>query len=163
MIFEVLVRLLYGWLYVSFDQKLSDILRRPAAISRSAGIDLDRFEDQSELMCPCTVPPAHATHARAGYVFSASCPSNQLPTCSHCDAATEYAWKAAYRGRDHELLENNIKKMNEERKHHTSIYSNMVSMIQSSGTGKSRMVHELARRVFTLPFNLRTRDADIGM
>jgi len=34
-------------------------------------------------------------------------------------------------------------------------YSNTVSIIQSSGTGKSRMVDQLAHLVFTIPFNLR--------
>jgi len=34
-------------------------------------------------------------------------------------------------------------------------YLNLVIILQSSGTGKSRMVHELSESVFTLPFNLR--------
>ena len=34
-------------------------------------------------------------------------------------------------------------------------YTNSVAIIQSSGTGKSRMVHEQANLVFTIPFNLR--------
>ncbi|KAF9518250.1 hypothetical protein BS47DRAFT_1482756 [Hydnum rufescens UP504] len=34
-------------------------------------------------------------------------------------------------------------------------YSNSVAILQSSGTGKSRMVHEQSDLVFTLPFNLR--------
>ena len=33
-------------------------------------------------------------------------------------------------------------------------YSSTVSIIQSSGYGKSRMVNEMANHVFTLPFNL---------
>lgn len=36
--------------------------------------------------------------------------------------------------------------------------ANCVALIQSSGTGKSRMVHELAKLVFTIPFNLRDPD-----
>ena len=35
-------------------------------------------------------------------------------------------------------------------------YSNVVSIVQSSGTGKSRMVDQLARSVFTIPFNIRS-------
>ncbi|TDL22696.1 hypothetical protein BD410DRAFT_897943 [Rickenella mellea] len=35
--------------------------------------------------------------------------------------------------------------------------SNFVAMIQSSGTGKSRVADELGKLVFTLPFNLRDR------
>lgn len=34
-------------------------------------------------------------------------------------------------------------------------YSNQIAIVQSSGTGKSRMVHEQANLVFTIPFNLR--------
>src|SRR5260370_32083550 len=37
----------------------------------------------------------------------------------------------------------------------TQPYSSTVSIIQSSGYGKSRMVNEMANRVFALPFNLR--------
>ena len=36
--------------------------------------------------------------------------------------------------------------------------ANCVALIQSSGTGKSRMVHELAKLVFTIPFNLHDPD-----
>ena len=38
-------------------------------------------------------------------------------------------------------------------------YENILT-IQSSGTGKSRTVHELAGLVFTLPFNLRESDGN---
>lgn len=37
-----------------------------------------------------------------------------------------------------------------------SDFNNTVMIVQSSGTGKSRMVDEAARLVFTLPFNLRS-------
>ena len=36
-----------------------------------------------------------------------------------------------------------------------SAYANQISIIQSSGTGKSRTVDELAKRLFSFPFNLR--------
>jgi hypothetical protein len=42
-------------------------------------------------------------------------------------------------------------------------YSNAVSIIQSSGTGKSRMVDELSRSVFTIPFNIRSSDENRGI
>jgi hypothetical protein len=41
-------------------------------------------------------------------------------------------------------------------------YANYLPIIQSSGTGKSRTVHELARLVFTIPFNLRGDDESSG-
>lgn len=34
-------------------------------------------------------------------------------------------------------------------------YSNTATILQSSGTGKSRMVHEMRRLIFSLPFNIR--------
>lgn len=37
-------------------------------------------------------------------------------------------------------------------------YRNTVTVLQSSGTGKSRTVHEMSRLIFTLPFNLRMPD-----
>jgi len=37
---------------------------------------------------------------------------------------------------------------------HDRPYSNSVTILQTSGTGKSCMVHELSDLVFTLPFNL---------
>ena len=42
-------------------------------------------------------------------------------------------------------------------------YDNFVSIIQSSGTGKSRLVHETAKVIFTLPFNLRSEKDKSGM
>lgn len=40
----------------------------------------------------------------------------------------------------------------------TDAYANMMPIIQSSGTGKSRMVDELAKIEFVFPFNLREAD-----
>jgi hypothetical protein len=37
-------------------------------------------------------------------------------------------------------------------------YANYLPIVQSSGTGKSRMVDELAGEVFTIPLNLREAD-----
>jgi ABC-type Fe3+/spermidine/putrescine transport system ATPase subunit len=34
-------------------------------------------------------------------------------------------------------------------------YMNQVSIIQSSGSGKSRLVDQVAQRIFTIPINLR--------
>ncbi len=37
------------------------------------------------------------------------------------------------------------------------------AMIQSSGTGKSRTMHEIAAKVFTIPINIRqTESGDVG-
>ena len=41
-------------------------------------------------------------------------------------------------------------------------YAKQVAIIQSSGTGKSRMVHELSKLIFTIPFNLRLGEESRG-
>ena len=48
-------------------------------------------------------------------------------------------------------------------KRHDADYANFLPIVQSSGMGKSRTVDELARRVFTLPFNLRPPADKTGM
>ncbi|KAF8329825.1 uncharacterized protein EI90DRAFT_3062127 [Cantharellus anzutake] len=60
------------------------------------------------------------------------------------------SWNTNYELNYHKLLLNNILAMSR-----TQPYSSTVSIIQSSGYGKSRMVDQLATLVFTLPFNLR--------
>ncbi|KAF8579397.1 hypothetical protein K439DRAFT_1525242 [Ramaria rubella] len=62
------------------------------------------------------------------------------------------AWTSPYAGNYHRTLYNNINSMPRSRP-----YSNSVAIIQSSGTGKSRMVHEQSNLVFTIPFNLRSQ------
>ena len=39
------------------------------------------------------------------------------------------------------------------------LYWNHLSIVQSSGTGKSRMVDEMSKEIFTIPFNFRRDDA----
>jgi hypothetical protein len=67
------------------------------------------------------------------------------------------AWNGEYRERYHELLLDNINNLKREKP-----YSKSVTIIQSSGTGKSRMVREQSDLVFTLPFNLRPHHESKG-
>lgn len=60
------------------------------------------------------------------------------------------AWEERYEGSNHVLLYDNINEMKRR-----AAYSTTVAIVQSSGTGKSRMVDEQANLVFTLPFCLR--------
>ncbi|EGO24856.1 hypothetical protein SERLADRAFT_415801 [Serpula lacrymans var. lacrymans S7.9] len=69
---------------------------------------------------------------------------------SHKELVVKSAWNKGYTGEMHTLLFDNINAMNRR-----STYSGFALIVQSSGTGKSRMVHEQAKLVFTLPFNLR--------
>ncbi|KAH9923393.1 hypothetical protein B0H21DRAFT_895174 [Amylocystis lapponica] len=64
--------------------------------------------------------------------------------------AIERAWNVEYQDDHHVMLYEAICDMKRD-----TPYTNTVSIIQSSGTGKSRMVDEQAKLVFTIPFNLR--------
>ncbi|KAF8556479.1 hypothetical protein OG21DRAFT_1483095 [Imleria badia] len=63
--------------------------------------------------------------------------------------AVEAAWNVPYVGKHHILLFNNINGAMG-----SDPYLNIGAMIQSSGTGKSRMMDEQAKLVFTLPINI---------
>src|SRR6266446_4528412 len=73
--------------------------------------------------------------------------------------ALESAWRDSYLGNNHRLLFANINAIPRTQKS----YSNQIAIVQSSGTGKSRMVHEQANLVFTIPFNLRERGDNQGL
>ena len=64
--------------------------------------------------------------------------------------ALEQAWTSDYVGTDHEYLLAKLNAMSRSKP-----YSNSVTITQSSGTGKSRLVDEQGKLVFTIPFNLR--------
>ncbi|KAG8710691.1 hypothetical protein FRC08_016827 [Ceratobasidium sp. 394] len=74
--------------------------------------------------------------------------------------ATEKAWRVPYVGSTARLLRKAMDQMNTERG--LDDYANFLPIIQSSGMGKSRAVDEVARQVFTLPFNLRPSEDDTG-
>ena len=73
--------------------------------------------------------------------------------------AYEQAWKAPYESEYHDLLFDTIEEIKSDA---GTQYSNIASVIQSSGTGKSRMVDEMASLIFTLPFNLRAAQDEHG-
>jgi hypothetical protein len=62
-------------------------------------------------------------------------------------------------GNNHRLLFANINAI----PHTEKPYSNQITIVQSSGTGKSRMVHEQASLVFTIPFNIRDKGDNQGL
>ncbi|KAF5373422.1 hypothetical protein D9615_009451 [Tricholomella constricta] len=71
------------------------------------------------------------------------------------EQALQSAWRGDYLGDHHRLLLSNIDAILPTE----DPYSNQITIVQSSGTGKSRMVHEQAKLVFTIPFNLRGEDS----
>lgn len=62
----------------------------------------------------------------------------------------DWAWKQDFLGDHHVFFLDEINRVS--RGGHYSHYN---VILQSSGTGKSRTVDEMAKLVFTLPFNLR--------
>ncbi|QRV85662.1 hypothetical protein RhiJN_13680 [Ceratobasidium sp. AG-Ba] len=76
------------------------------------------------------------------------------------EEATIKAWNIPYIGEAARVLRSNLDQMNSERR--ADDYANYVPIVQSSGTGKSRAVDELAQQVFTIPFRLFVRQGDTG-
>ncbi|GJE94130.1 hypothetical protein PsYK624_102980 [Phanerochaete sordida] len=72
--------------------------------------------------------------------------------------ATAEAWRAPYIGDHHHAFLATIQEM--KRDAQGADYKNIIPIIQSSGAGKSRLVHEVANLVFTLPLNLRPPKED---
>jgi hypothetical protein len=62
----------------------------------------------------------------------------------------ENAWKVDYRGDGAALFKSDLDNMNESC--HDMLYANFVPIVQSSGMGKSRLVDETAKLIFTIPF-----------
>ncbi|RDB30774.1 hypothetical protein Hypma_005734 [Hypsizygus marmoreus] len=73
---------------------------------------------------------------------------------------TATAWRSPYQGDAAKSFIDSIHGMNSQRLNRA--YDNIIPIVQSSGTGKSRMVDEAAKSVFTLPCNLRPREDTTG-
>jgi hypothetical protein len=68
--------------------------------------------------------------------------------------AIEGAWTSPFRGKGAELFRFGLDRMNNDRG--DRLYANFVPIIQSSGMGKSRLVDETAKLIFTIPFCFRS-------
>jgi len=73
--------------------------------------------------------------------------------------ATAKSWVSSYQVEAHVALCDAILDMNAHRKS-AQAHANMISTTQGSGKGNFRMVDKLAELEFTLPFNLRSADAN---
>ena len=62
------------------------------------------------------------------------------------------AWNSPFAGRAHEVAFHTISRLHENSE---KPYSNYISIIQSSGSGKSRLVREMSALVFVIPINVR--------
>jgi hypothetical protein len=67
------------------------------------------------------------------------------------------AWDIDFRGDHHDFLKQHITRAARKRNRTSSEDKAFVTFVQSSGTGKSRMVKELSKTIFTLPFCFRDR------
>ncbi|KAF8690300.1 hypothetical protein AX14_003014 [Amanita brunnescens Koide BX004] len=72
------------------------------------------------------------------------------------DAATMRAWRHPYIGEAHRCLYNVM----EAHQKNGTAYGRFLSIVQSSGTGKSRMVDELSKEHIVIPINLRAERAN---
>lgn len=99
------------------------------------------------LTVPCTTSPRYyAIHFGVAQIFTIT------QFCIF--TATEEAWTTPFRGNGAALFRLELDRMNEDRGE--KLYANFVPIIQSSGMGKSRLVDETAKLVFTLPFCFRS-------
>jgi hypothetical protein len=73
--------------------------------------------------------------------------------------ATEKAWSTTYQSGAEELLKDAVIASAA----FPAAYSNHIPIIQSTGMGKSRAVDELAKQMWTLPFNLRAKENHDGV
>lgn len=66
--------------------------------------------------------------------------------------AMERSWKEPYKGENWRVIENKIQEISG----HESIifYSKSFALVQSSGMGKSKMIHEYSKFHFVIPFSL---------
>ena len=79
----------------------------------------------------------------------------QLPNVTLTGSlAVIQGWSAPFIGEHHVALASNIRNMYYGTSAR-SAYMGHAAVIQSSGSGKSRLVHEVAREIFTIPFNIR--------
>ncbi|QRW12304.1 hypothetical protein RhiLY_11303 [Ceratobasidium sp. AG-Ba] len=85
---------------------------------------------------------------------------NQHYSLNYLEEATIGAWTAPYVGKTAQVLKSNLNRMNVWCG--SAPYANYVPITQSSGTGKSRAVDELAKEVFTIPFCLRRGHGNQG-
>ncbi|TCD66424.1 hypothetical protein EIP91_001360 [Steccherinum ochraceum] len=70
--------------------------------------------------------------------------------------ATKAAWSGTFIGIFHQLLLLTINEANASRDK-SEVYNNVISIIQSSGTGKTRMCYEASNHVFTIHISLRNK------
>ena len=69
--------------------------------------------------------------------------------------ALQQQWSSNYVGQSLDALKDKLKRYHRCFEHNEGLYARIMSIIQSSGTGKSRLVNELAVSVLGIAFTLR--------
>lgn len=70
-------------------------------------------------------------------------------------AATLLSWRAPFQGQTQHFLAHEIESIAQDQ---AALYARYLPIVQSSGTGKSRMVDETSKLIFTIPICMRPRD-----
>lgn len=76
------------------------------------------------------------------------------------DPVLAVSWNAPYVGEYDKILARSVQDM--KKKANGAPYKNIMPMIQSSGTGKSRLAHEVAKIIFTIPLNIQPAEDHSG-
>ncbi|KDQ06114.1 hypothetical protein BOTBODRAFT_181892 [Botryobasidium botryosum FD-172 SS1] len=69
--------------------------------------------------------------------------------------ATEKAWKYPFQGSAHKALLKRLRHLEKTWSKELNHYAKFVPLIQSSGTGKSRLLDEMAKEAYVIPLNIR--------
>ena len=114
--------------------------------------DIDSTGEQVLLIPqPGNLPLMSPLCLLAGKLFChfTSCPCQATVLTQALIVAAKIAWKRDYIGSYHAAMLRGINNLQ-----CSTSFANSIALIQSSGCGKSRMVDEMAKLVFTIPINI---------
>ncbi|KAF9552071.1 hypothetical protein CPC08DRAFT_754966, partial [Agrocybe pediades] len=137
------------------DQRLYPLLRHVALGSEKAGVDSATLKEIQALIDQKQNKEEKQKHESV--VDSVAMQSN-LSHEGYCKnvliflSATERAWGIKFAGNSLARL---LARVEDIAKTDEGVYSKILPIVQSSGMGKSRTVHELATEIFTIPICLR--------
>lgn len=111
------------------------------------------LHDDTDPILPRNKPPfaTYEYDVEAQMIGEAFCSLRSLTRrlCLSCHAGTMVSWVIPYRGNLHKELWDHISRM------YRNGQERMCAVVQSSGTGKSRMVDELGKERFVIPICVR--------
>ena len=102
-------------------------------------------------MKPRRTAPGESNNSTFILSRTQSCQSHSTLHRSSLILATERAWITPFRGNAHLVLLETIADLLDKNKYHDA---RLASIVNSSGTGKSRMVDQLGKKIITVPMCL---------